>query len=590
MAFDGLVVRALTQELSDLLVGGRINKIYQPLKQEVHMIIRCLGENHRLLISVAADQARFHLTKSSKENPQKAPLFCMVLRKHLEGGKIISIEQLSLDRIVKIKIEAYDELGRLSQKDLLIEIMGKHSNLILIEPESNIIIDGLKRYTHAVSQHREVLPGKEYIAPPAQNKFNPLDLKESDLIELIYEADEKESVAKVLQQKLDGLSPQSCKELLSWVQLPLDFKVGHCGQLELSKLWKTIVSLQEILIQRCFRPSLFINSKQGKIYFSAIPLTQYGLGIIEEGSMNAITDKYFFLKLGDSKIKSKQTRLSDLLQNELQRLTKRQDILNKDLETMEEAEKYKLWAELLTANIYRLEKGQTEIALENYYDPNWSQIVIPLDPQLTPSAMIQSYYKKYNKGKARVNYALAELEKLNLEVTYLDTVLDTVERSSSVEDLEEVEEELRKEGYIKEKTLKRDQKNTGISKPWKILSPLGYTIYIGRNNQQNDYLTIKIAQPEDWWFHTKDIPGSHIVVKLQDGQNLPAQALEDASQLAVFFSKGKDSSKVPVDYTQRKNIRKPKGSKPGMVIYEGQQTLYITPDLDFIEELLSRKE
>lgn len=615
MAFDGLVLAAVRQELEQKLLGGRINKIYQPEKEEIVLHIRTQGENEKLALSAHAQRARVHLTSVQKENPQSPPMFCMILRKYLEGGKITRVEQPGLERVLKLYIEAYDELGCLAEKVLVAEIMGKHSNIILLDPDTNTILDGIKRYTHAISRHREVLPGREYIPPPSQEKYHPAALDLDTLQELLLAAPVESRVAKVLLQYLDGLSPESCREILVQSGLSEELVVDQCGQYEFQQIWLTLCKIREMLATGSFSPTLVRDSEGQAQAFSALDLEQYHPLPKEHGTMNRLLDRYFSERQLLESIRQQKHHLGQVVDAELSRLEKKLALQDEVLVDAREAETYKLYGELLTANMHLLSKGMPSITVTNYYDPEGAAIDIPLDLQLTPSQQVQYFYKKYTKSKNSAQIAKEQREKILEELRYLESVRSSINQATSREELAEIKIELGEEGYIKgvvkgaARGTKRPAKGTvkgGLNKavkggakgaargavkggskggvpaetpvPMEFRVSGGCTVLVGKNNRQNDYLTLKMARPEDLWLHVKDLPGSHVIIRSHGMEEIPETALREAAQLAAYFSQARHSGQVPVDYTLRKHVRKPRGAKPGMVIYDQQKTLYVTPD------------
>lgn len=626
MAFDGLVLAAVRHELEHKLIGGRINKIYQPEKEEIVLHIRTQGENEKLVLSAHAQRARVHLTAVQKGNPQSPPMFCMILRKYLEGGKITRVEQPGLERVLKLYIEAYDELGCQAEKVLVAEIMGKHSNIILLDPKTNTILDGIKRYTHATSRYREVLPGREYVPPPSQEKHYLGELDPDTLQELLLAAPVESRVAKVLLQHLDGLSPESCREVLVQSGLSEDLVINECGQYEFQQIWLTLRKIREMLATGGFIPTLVRDSARQAQAFSALDLEQYHPLPKEHDTMNRILDRYFSERQYLESFRQQKHHLGQVVDAELSRLEKKLALQDEVLVDAQEAETYKLYGELLTAHMHLLHKGMASIAVTNYYDPEGGKIDIPLDPQLTPSQQVQYFYKKYTKAKNSAHIAREHREKILEELRYLESVRSSIDQATSREELIEIKIELGEEGYIKgvAKGAAKGAKNTGngaakaapkggfykaakrgtkgaaggaAKRDSKGGAPAetpvlmefrisgGLTVLVGKNNRQNDYLTLKVARPEDLWLHVKDLPGSHVIIRSQGQGEIPEAALREAAQLAAYFSQARHSGQVPVDYTLRKHVRKPRGAKPGMVIYDQQKTLYVTPDENIIKDL-----
>ncbi|MBM7855726.1 putative ribosome quality control (RQC) complex YloA/Tae2 family protein [Desulfohalotomaculum tongense] len=587
MPFDGLVMAAVSHELKNKLTGARVEKIYQPLKEELVLVLSKPRERYRLLISANAGNARVHITAKSKPNPSNPPLFCMVLRKHLDGGYISEITQPGLERILHLKINTRDELGRPAVKTLIIEIMGKHSNIILVD-QNNKILDGIKRYSHAVSRHREVLPGREYISPPEQGKNSPGQLNEERFFALLTAADIDLKLTDILLKTFDGFSPLMCREVVYRCGLPLDMTLNHCGEYELRLLWQHFSEIGSSLEEKKFNPTLVFNRDGTPKDFAAFNLTQFEEHKIQHGEMNQILNDFYTAKDYLQQINSKKQSLLTVVENNINRLQKKLPKYQKSLQQAARGEDYRLYGELLTANMHKLKKGMHKVEVENFYHPEWKKITIELNPQLTPSENVQALFKKYVKSKNTVKAVQQQLSQAEEELQYLEAVEIAIRQSNTIHDLEETENELVSQGYIKPQTANRgrrqDKKQHTKPQPLVFQSTDGFTILVGKNNRQNDYITQRAAQPHDLWLHTKEIPGSHVIIRTE-GQKVPAGTLEQAAVLAAFHSKARQSSSVPVDYTYIKHVHKPKGAKPGMVIYENQQTVIIHPDEKLVRKL-----
>lgn len=585
MPFDGLMLASVCKELSKKISGGRIEKIYQPSKNNITMVISQSKNRQKLklLISAHPKYARIHLTGEKRENPLHPPIFCMVLRKHIEGGYIKELRQRELDRVLEIHISTRDELGQIAIKLLICEIMGKHSNIILVEPVKNLIIDGIRRYSHELSRHREVMPGKSYIEPPSQQKHNPLYLNEDSFREIILNASLDNKISKTIQANLDGFSPLMSKEILYRAGLPEDMIINHCGEHELRVLWQ---ALQTIIIpasEDYFNPTMFFNSNGYPFDFAAFDLVQYQHLKKKSGEPSIILDTYFNTQEKINSLQNEKQSLRTLIQNQIKKTKKKASLQKESANNAEKREKYKLYGELLTANMYQLRKGMDEIIVENFYDPAHNSIKIPLDPWLSPSENVQTYFRKYVKAKKTREGALIQAKKSREELNYFSGILVAIENATDLPVLKEIRQELFEQGYItknikepfnhkKEKKIKKQQ-----IKPESYISSDGLTIYVGRNNKQNDHLTMKIAKNEDIWLHAKDIPGSHVVIKT-GGINAPDKTIYEAAVLAAYYSQARNSTNVTVDYTLKKNVRKPVGAKPGYVIYTQQRTAIVNPE------------
>jgi len=587
MPFDGLVLAAVRKELADHFTGARIEKIYQPEENELVLQLHQPGLRRRLLLSAHPRHARVHLSSMAKTNPTSAPLFCMVLRKHLEGGRIIAFEQQGLERVLIIRIEARDELGRQAEKHLICEIMGKHSNIILAEPKSQIILDGIKRYSHSVSRYREVLPSRNYVFPPSQGKANPLLLDEDGFRQICLNAPLESTLVNLLQKNIEGLSTLTCREIVYRANLPLDFTLDQCGDYDLHALWQGLSSVIGPVKAGKFQPCLLTGEKGEPLDFAALKIDHTGTSR-NYNSINELLDYYFTNLSQQHDLNAERNACLSLLNKEINRLTKKIAIYKQSLAETAGSEQFRLYGELLTANLYRLEKGQAVASLENYYDPACPLIDIPLDPQLTPSENAQAYFKKYNKAKNTRVAVESMLASAQEELSYLEGIKTGLEKADNLTEIDEIKQELTEQGYIKTPPAKPGQKKNKmerhIPRPISFRSSDGFTIFAGKNNKQNDYLTLKLADPEDLWLHTKDIHGAHVIIR-SEGRNIPSRTLEEAAVIAAYYSKASQATKVPVDYTRVKHVHKPNGAKPGMVIYERQKTIMVSPDEELVISL-----
>lgn len=587
MPYDGLVLAAVCHELNTKLAGGRIEKIYQPLKAELALLISKPQARYRLLISANASVARIHLTENNKPNPAIPPLFCMVLRKHLEGGRLRQITQQSLERILHLEVDTWDELGQPVVKTLIIEIMGKHSNIILVEnlPDKNYkILDGIKRYSHAVSRHREVLPGRTYLAPPRQDKVSPLNLTEERFFALVTSADIDTKLTDILLKTFTGFSPRMCREVLYRSGLALDLPLDHCGEYELRLLWQYFSNICSDLQQGNFTPMLVYNADQSVLDFAAFNLTQYAAYQTLSGEMNPLLDRFYTQKDYQQQMQAKSQSMLTIIKRASSKLRKKLVKHQQSLATANRGDDWRIYGELLTANMYRLKQGLDQIELENLYHPEQVKITITLNPRLTPAENAQAYFKKYVKSKNTLKAVNEQLIQARQELDYLEGVETALHLAKKLSDLTEIQTELIAQAYLKppaEKKQSHKSKKKASSRPDKP-QPLVYrsdeqfNISVGKNNRQNDYLTQRLAQPDDLWLHTKEIPGSHVVIHT-NGKKIPDNIIKRAAQLAAFHSKARQSSNVPVDYTYVKYVRKPKGAKPGFVIYDHQKTIIVNP-------------
>lgn len=567
LAYDGLFMNVVTNELKEKLLTGRITRIYQPFKTDLLITVRANGKNYSLLLSAHPSYARMHLTKEKYDNPEKPSMFCMLLRKHLEGAIIDKITQNELERVAIFSIKGKDELGDDVEKQLIIEIMARHSNIILVNGKSKKIIDSLKHVTLSQSSVRTILPGQTYTFPPAQNKVHPLKIDENTFLSLLDFNQGK--MDKQLVDTFSGLSPLIAKEIIHRAQL-----------VNQTSLTKAFFSVMKHYKKKKFEPQMILTEK--KDYFSLIPLTHLKGERKTFTDVHELLDRFYFQKANRDQIKQMAHDIERFLQNERQKNEKKIEKLKETLNEAEQAEIYQKYGELLTAHLHLIKKGKTEAQVVDYYDENASTITIPLDPKKSPAENAQSFFKKYHKLKNSVEIVKEQIENAKEEIAYFEQLLTLLENASP-NDVAEMREELIEEGYLKKqiqetKKKKKDEKRALE----KYVSSAGIDIYVGKNNKQNEYLTHRFARPNDIWLHAKEIPGSHVVIK---SENPDKKTLKEAAMLAAYFSKAKHSSNVPVDYTKIRYVKKPSGAKPGFVIYRNETTLYVTPEEDLVRKL-----
>lgn len=569
MSFDGTMVRAVVHELSAQLSGGRISKIYHPTEYELLFTIRAKGQNHTLLLSANPAHARLHLTKWNPEKPQEPPMFCMHLRKHLEGGIIREIRQIDMERVIVLDIQTRNELGDDVGRQLIIETMGRHSNIILIEPESNRILDAIRRVPHSVSQVRQILPGLTYKLPPSQNKSNPLTVtKEKFLSSLDFN---RGRIDRQIMSLYTGIGPIIAREMVARTAL---------GNQE--NYWQAFDPIQKQLTKHQYQPTL-VEAEQ-KTYFAIIELSIEGKKQTFS-SVSSLLDHVYLGKTERDRNRQITRELVNRLHNEWEKNRKKIAILQEELQEVEKAEQYKLYGELLTVYLHQIKRGDREAQVNNYYDPDGAILSIPLDPQKSPSENAQAYYKKYQKVKAKEKWNHEQIAKAEEENHYLENVLVQLEQATQSE-LEEIQEELVEEGWLKPIQKKGRKRKKSVPLPSSFTASDGTTILVGKNNKQNDYLTHRLAKPDDLWLHTKDIPGSHVVIRQYNGSE---ETLREAANLAAYFSKARQSNQVPVDYTRVRYVKKPNGAKPGFTIYTHQQTIYITPDEEVVQKMAEKQ-
>lgn len=583
MALDGIVLSNIANELKSLILGGRIDKIYQPEKDEIIFTIRSLGSNYKLLLSANSSHPRIHFVKESKSNPMQPPMFCMLMRKHISSGKIVNIIQPSFERILEIHVESLNEFGDMSLKKLIIEIMGKHSNIILVNRE-DIILDSIKHISYDKSSVREVLPGKTYVSPPSQNKVSPMCLNLDDFSKKIKYM-EKQKLQSIIYKSYNGISPIVASELCTRANIDPNTIGLAIKNEEINILYDEFKKVVEAIKELKFTPCVVYDNSSKLIDFSSIEMKIYEEN--EKKYFNSISELLeFFYKERDLIYRTSQKTqdLRKLIQVNIERCLKKKDIYLKTLKEVQDREKHKVYGELITSNIYNIPKGSNIFITQNFYSEDLEEVEIPLNPNLTAAENAQKYFKLYNKQK-RSFIALQEQTIQNeKELDYLDSTMASLNVTLNEADIEEIRQELWEEGIIKKYTKTKNSLKQKPSKPLHYVSSDGFDIYIGKNNKQNDYLTMQLASNNDLWFHTKDIPGSHVILKV-NGQDVPNNTLTEAAILAAFYSKAQNSSLVPVDYTLKKHVKKTKGAKPGMVIYETYKTAFVAPDKDVIENL-----
>lgn len=585
MALDGSVISALSSELSDKLVGGRIDKIYQPEKDEIIISVRSQNGAYRLLLCANPSFPRFHITNIAKENPEKPPMFCMLLRKHISGGKILYIKQEGFERIVKIGIESYDEMGYLSEKILVAEIMGKHSNIILTDKNGRIT-DSIVHVDISVSSVRQVLPGLMYELPPSQDKKNPLEESRENIIFALSDGDEL--IWRRIMNHYSGISPLAARESVYRAVGMCDITEAETSGDDIERIALNFYSIICDIKNKIYNPCIITLKEEKKpVDYCAFDISQYGSGAVVEhfASVSEAVEAFYAKKTAAESMKQKSGDLMKLLITNLDRCRKKLQIQCETLKKAGKREKYKIYGDLLTANIYALKQGMNEITVVNFYDENGAEITIPLKTDISPSQNAQRYYAKYNKEKTAEAETLKQKRLNEEEINYLESVLESVKMAENGSEVAQIREELVQQGYIRNRGKQKKNKKKAIPSPMHFVSDDGYDIYVGKNNSQNDYVTLKLARSTDIWFHTKNIHGSHAIIKTADAMKVPEKTYVQAASIAAYYSKGRGSQSVAVDYTEIKNVKKPSGAKPGMVIYVNYNTIYTTPNEDEILRL-----
>jgi predicted ribosome quality control (RQC) complex YloA/Tae2 family protein len=597
MAFDGLVLHAIAHELQ-ACIGGRINKIHQHSENDILLLLRAQGKNVKLLLSANPTYPRIHLTEQQFLNPMEAPMFCMLLRKHCENGVIERVEQIGLERMVHIHIRQRDELGDVSTKTIIIEIMGRHSNIILMDSASGTILDGIHHVTPAISSFRVIMPGSSYTAPPTQHKMNPLVVENGEQFQEILTAEPKlsleeeieaslappksqppEKLEQLLVGRFNGLSPLAAREIVYRSGQPGDVLASEAN---LSTLWEAFSLVMGQIRGHQYEPVIVEEFHSGKMFFAMFALTHIEGAAVSYSSASECLESFYGDKAERDTVKQRVSDLLRFLQNERNKNVKKLEKLQETLKDAKEADQTRILGELLTASMHAISKGDKELETVNYYDDNQALIRIALDPLLTPSENAQRYFKKYTKMKNSLAIVEEQMEQTRQEIVYLGGLLQQL-GTASLQDIQEIRDELAEQGYLKDRS-KKQRKKKKQDKPALscFTSSDGTPIYVGKNNTQNEYLTHRVASSGDTWLHTKDIPGSHVVIR---SDHFSDETLFEAAQLAAYFSQAKASSQVPVDYTLIRHVHKPSGAKPGFVIYVNQKTLFVTPDEQRIKQM-----
>ncbi len=582
MAFDGIVIANLVYELNQRLAGGRINKIAQPEKDELLLTIKKERENLRLFISAGASLPLIYLTENNKPSPMTAPNFCMLLRKHLNSAKILSVTQPGLERILQFEIEHLNELGDVCSKYLIVEIMGKHSNIIFCDTEYKII-DSIKHISGLVSSVREVLPGRDYFIPQTLEKLNPLEITEADFKQAVLT--KPAPLSKAIYTTLTGISPLIANEICCRASLDGEIPVQALNETEATHLFHTFTLLMEDIKTHTFLPNIIYKSDE-PVEFSSVSLTCYEEMKAEESpSISLVLETYYSMKNTVTRIRQKSSDLRRIVSTSVDRTRKKLDLQIKQLRDTEKRDKYKIYGELITTYGYQTETGARELVCENYYTNE--EITIPLDETLSPLENAKKYFDKYSKLKRTFEALTTQIQDSQDELSHLESISSALDIALEEEDLSQIKRELVEYGYIKKHSAPQKGKERKTNtKPFHYLSSDGYHIYVGKNNFQNEELTFKFATGNDWWFHAKGMAGSHVIVKNdQNEEELPDRLYEEAGMLAAYYSKGRDMDKVDVDYIQKKHIKKPNNSKPGFVIYHTNYSLTIRPDISILIEV-----
>ena len=573
MSFDGSTIHELAYELNNELSGCKINKIAQPENEELLLTIKGNGKTNRLLISSNASLPLIYLTNTKKESPLSAPNFCMVLRKYLNNGTIKSISQIDFERVIKIEIEHLNELKDLSTKYLYIEIMGKHSNIIFTNSE-NVIIDSIKHISYAISSVREVLPGKEYFIPKQENKISPLSVTKSEFMEILSKPT---TVSKAIYKSFTGISPFIAIGIADNANIDADYSTDALSSEMKDSLYVRFEEYISDISCNRYNPNIILENGIPKD-FAPVILKSFD-NIVEFDNMSSLLESYYSERNRITNIRQRSSDIRKIVQIHIERAAKKLDIQKKQLDDTNNMDKFKLYGELLMTYGQNLPSGEKEITVNNYYTNE--DVTIRLDKDLTGIENAKKFYNKYNKYKRTKDALIPQIEQTEASLEHLKAIDASIMLCENEADLKGVKDELIQYGYIKKSG--KGKKKQAKSKPLHFVTEDGYHIYVGKNNLQNDELTFNFAKGNDWWFHSKKIHGSHVIVKVKDNEELPDHIFEIAANVAAYYSSARESNKVEIDYVQKKEVKKPSGAVPGYVIYYTNYSMIATPSLDGVQ-------
>lgn len=591
MALDATLLRQIRHELESCLIGARIDKIHQFSREEMIFVLRLpqLTEDGsrtvKLYLSAGADSPRIHLTSASFENPKSPPMFCMLMRKYLGSAKLVEIRQIGLDRILHLVFETRNEMGDLIQLTVAIEIMGRHSNIILID-ETGRVIDSIKRIDDTMSSVRPILPGVRYTLPPAQDKLDLIDVTPEQIEQRLRNGKDT-PLSKALLSAVQGVSPIVCREIANYVFLGDDRVISEMTENHFDRLRFFLTKVIDYAKNYTGTPTSVIDSRKKPMDFSFMDIHQYGGSMFTRtyDTYSQLLDDFYTQRDNIQRMRHRSADLLKVLANTADRIARKLSLQQKELADCSDRETWKIYGDLINANLYSIQKGDRTATLVNFYDENQAEVTIPLDPRKTPAQNAQKYYGEYRKADTAEKKLRELIEEGQQEAIYIDSVFDALTRAQTNDELSAIRAELAEQGYLRKKgPAPKKGKETKLA-PKRYRSDDGFLILVGRNNVQNDQLTLKDARGRDVWFHTKNIPGSHTIV-VSDGQEVPDSTLNQAAIIAAANSKAADSAQVPVDYTLIKNVKKPRGAKPGMVIYVNYQTAYVTPDFELEKRLM----
>ena len=584
MPLDALCLSGVVAELKPILTGAKIDKVHQPGRDEVVLALRLGRGNGRLLLSASPNHPRLQMTELSRENPDAPPMFCMLLRKHLMGGRILSVEQPHLERIVELRLEVLDELGDRKERRLILEAMGRRANLVLVDDQGRIV-DCLRRVDGDMSAQRQLLPGLFYRLPPAMEKADPTALDGGEWLRQVEQAPGESRVDHWLLDTFGGWSPLVCREIAFRAGGRVDVTFDELGPQGRVRIGEAAEALLKTVRENNFTPTVISVEKRPKD-FTFFPAEQYEEAgeCIVYPSFSALMDRFYEQRENQERIRQKGQDLIRSVTNARDRTARKLANQQRELEATQDRERLRQFGDIITSNLHAMERGMATLRAMDFYDPDGGEVEIKLDPLLTPQQNAAKYYKEYNKAKTAEEMLTIQLEKGRRELDYLNSVLENITLAEGERDLQEIRQELADTGYLRRQIKGKDKGRRLSPKPMEFRSTAGLRISVGKNNMQNDLLTCKQAFKSDIWFHTQKIHGSHVIL-WTGGAQPDLQSLNEAACLAAWFSQGRESGKVPVDYTPVKYVKKPAGARPGMVVYTTYETAWVTPDESLVKRL-----
>lgn len=581
MSFDGIFLNSIENDLNNKLIGGRVDKIYQPDKNEIIISIRNNGENYKLLMTAASSSPRLHLTNVTRKNPEQPPMFCMLLRKHLTSAHVTDIKQINFDRILEISFECKDELDTTVHKSLIIEIMGKHSNIIFINTETLVVIDSIKRVAENISSVRQIYPGLKYVTPPEQDKLNTLEITKEMFLDSIDKSNDGLLVYDFFYKNFIGLSPFISREICYIANLNESTYIGELTLEQKEKMWTAFDYVVDKIKSKDFSFNIYLDESSEQIGFYCFDVEHLKSYVNKHfDDPGSLLDDYYFEQDNKNKINQKVASLIKSISTKIERNRKKVEKQRNELLNAEDREKFKIYGELVLANLHKSPENH-KLTVVNYYDPEQKEITIPLDPKLNLTQNGQKFFKRYGKLKKAEEELQILIEFSLNEIEYLENILYSIEACETTDDLDDIYKELIDEGIMKRKSKIKKSKEY---KPDFVtyISTGGHEILVGKNNLQNDMLTFKIAKKDDFWFHAKNMPGSHVIIRT-NGDELTDDEYVEAAQIAAYYSKGKNSGTVEIDYTKKINVKKPPNAKPGFVIYDTNYSMMVEPNIKDIQ-------